>query len=70
MHKLIREVRFSINPFLAESGPGSNSYASKPCGEGVSLYFGLWVELTGGVDEDTGFVVNVTDIDRAVREFV
>ncbi len=70
MHKLTREVRFSIDPFLAKSDPGFNSYASKPCGEGLSLYFGLWVELSGVVDEDTGFVINVTDIDRVVREFV
>lgn len=70
MHKLTREVRFSINPFLEGGGAGFNSYASKPCGEGVSLYFSLWVELCGEVDEETGFVVNVTDIDLAVREFV
>ena len=70
MHKLARQVRFSINPFLDEGEEGYNSYASKPCGRGLCLYFGLWVELKGNVDEGTGFVVNVVDIDRAVRKIV
>ena len=70
MRKLARHIRFSINPFLEDSGWGANSYCSKPCGEGYSLYFGLWVELFGPVDEDTGFVVNVVEIDRQVRTAV
>ncbi len=53
MRKLARHVRFSINPFLEGCGEGYNSYASKPCGEGFSLYFGLWVELFGPVDAET-----------------
>jgi 6-pyruvoyltetrahydropterin/6-carboxytetrahydropterin synthase len=68
MHKLSRQVRFSINPFSPDIVEGFNSYCSKPTGEGLCLYFGLWVELEGNVDTDTGFVVNVADIDRAVRE--
>jgi 6-pyruvoyltetrahydropterin/6-carboxytetrahydropterin synthase len=70
MHELARHVRFSINPFLPEQDKGSNSFVSEPAGEGLSLFFELSVELTGAVDPATGFVVNVTDIDRNVREFV
>ncbi|MHC4619192.1 MAG: 6-pyruvoyl trahydropterin synthase family protein [Planctomycetota bacterium] len=70
MHKLARLVRFSVNPFLAEENMGCNSYASKPAGEGLSIFFELCVELTGAVEPATGFVVNVLDIDRAVRDFV
>lgn len=70
MHKLARQIRFSINPFLGEGHCGYNSYASKPCGEGLSIYLAVWVELCAEPDNDTGFVVNVVDIDRAVREFV
>jgi len=66
---LARQVRFSINPFFPEETEGFNSYASKPVGEGLSLYFELSVELAGKVDPATGFVVNVTDIDSKVREF-
>lgn len=70
MHKLARHVRFSINPFLPEDGLGSNSYASKPAGEGLAIFFELSVELTGEVEPTTGFVVNVVDIDRCVRRYV
>jgi 6-pyruvoyltetrahydropterin/6-carboxytetrahydropterin synthase len=69
MHKLTREVRFSINPFLAEENEGFNSYASKPAGEGLSIFLELSVELVGEVESATGFIVNVADIDNSVREF-
>jgi len=70
MHKLARQVRFSINPFLPEDSRGFNSFSSKPAGEGLSIFFELCVELAGEVEPATGFVVNVTDIDRNVRECV
>ncbi len=70
MHKLARQVRFSVNPFLAADMEGSNSYASKPAGEGLSIFFELCVRLTGKVEPATGFVANVKDIDRCVREYV
>lgn len=70
MHKLGRSVRFSINPFLSADSLGFNAYASKPAGEGLALYFELWVELVGHVDSSTGFIVNVTQIDAAVRRYV
>lgn len=67
MHRLSRQIRFSVNPFLDETETGSNSYASKPSGQGLAIYFALWVELAATVDPDTGFVVNVVEIDKAVR---
>jgi len=67
MHRLTRHVRFSVNPFVAEESGGSNSFSSKPCGEGLAVFLELCVELVGEVEGDTGFVVNVTDIDREVR---
>jgi 6-pyruvoyltetrahydropterin/6-carboxytetrahydropterin synthase len=70
MHKLARRVRFSINPFLAEDSTGFNSYCSKPACEGLSVFFELTVELAGAVDSETGFVVNVADIDEAIRQNV
>jgi 6-pyruvoyltetrahydropterin/6-carboxytetrahydropterin synthase len=70
MHKLARQVRFSINPFLQEESQGFNSFASKPAGEGLSIFFELCAEVIGNVEPATGFVVNVADIDRNVREFV
>jgi len=70
MHNLARHVRFSITPFSARESRGYNSYASKPPGEGLSIFFDLCVELAGPVDAKTGFVVNVLDIDQKVTEFV
>jgi len=70
MHKLARQVRFSINPFLTEDCRGYNSFASKPAGEGLSIFLELSVEIIGNPASDTGFVVNVVEIDRNVRESV
>jgi hypothetical protein len=69
MVRLGRLVRFSINPFLEEDGPGCNSYASKPAGEGVTIYLELAAELVGPVQPETGLLVNDSDIDRIVRRF-
>lgn len=70
VHKLKRQVRFSINPFLQAEVEGANSYASQPAGEGLAIFFELSVALTGGLDHATGFVTNVLDIDETVRENV
>jgi len=69
MYKLTRQVRFSVNPFLSKNNRGHNSYASKPAGEGLSIFLELSVEVTGTIDPATGFLVNVSEIDRNVREF-
>jgi 6-pyruvoyltetrahydropterin/6-carboxytetrahydropterin synthase len=70
MHKLARKVRFSINPFLPKDSSGFNSFSSKPAGEGLSIFFELSVMLVGEVEAGTGFVANVIDIDKNVREYV
>jgi 6-pyruvoyltetrahydropterin/6-carboxytetrahydropterin synthase len=70
MHTLFREVRFSVNPFGAASGPGFNSYCGRPCGDGMAIFLSLGVALQGPLDRETGFIVNVSEIDRAVRQTV
>jgi len=70
MHKLVRNVRFSINPFLPQELSGYNSFSSKPAGDGLAMFFELGVGLVGQAESDTGFVINVTDIDKNVREYV
>jgi 6-pyruvoyltetrahydropterin/6-carboxytetrahydropterin synthase len=69
MIRLGRQVRFSVNPFLDHHSPGFNSYASKPAGEGLSIFLELAVELVGPLMPETGLLVNVSDIDRAVRRY-
>lgn len=70
MHSLVRQVRFNLNPFLAELGEGDNSHSGKPAGTGLAIYFSLRIELCSNPDPDTGFVVNVVEIDRIVRTLV
>ena len=70
MYTLSRQIRFSLDPFAQQQTQGSNSYASKPCGNGLSIYFSLWVDLASELERDTGFVVNVSQIDQAVRRDV
>ncbi|MBN1806885.1 MAG: 6-carboxytetrahydropterin synthase [Sedimentisphaerales bacterium] len=69
MHKLARQVRFSVNPFLAEQHEGFNSYASRPTGDGLAIFLELSVEVIGKVEPTTGFIVNVVDIDKSVRKY-
>jgi len=66
MHKLVRNVRFSINPFLskAEKTPARQ----KSVGEGLSIFFELSTELTGRLNPKTGFVINTTEIANLVRQ--
>ena len=70
MHKLGRKVRFSINPFLPQDSRGANSFSSEPAGEGLSIFFELFVALVGKVDPATGFITNVVDVDKTVRQYV
>ena len=69
MHRLTRAVRFSINPFLPEQIEGANSFVARPAGEGLAIFLELLVEITGEVKPATGFIINVSDIDRNVRMF-
>jgi len=70
MHRLQRQVRFTINPFLDAPVLGANSFCSKPAGEGLGLFLEIGVAVVGPANEDTGFVINVLDIDKAVRQYV
>ena len=70
MRKLCRQIRFTVNPFLEEDADGFNSFAGKPCGQGVGVFFELCVSLVGKADSDTGFIVNIVDIDKQVRALI
>ncbi|OQY05830.1 MAG: hypothetical protein B6I25_05010 [Planctomycetales bacterium 4572_13] len=70
MHTLSRQIRFSLDPFSERQTRGFNSYAGKPCGGEMGIFFSLWVSLVSELDPDTGFVVNVTEIDQVVRRGV
>jgi len=57
-----------VNPFGSDESQGFNSYAGKPYGHGLSFFFELAVGLAGQSQTDTGFVLNVSDIDKIVRD--
>lgn len=68
MHQLSRNVRFCVNPFLSDQPEGHNGFSSRPAGVGLALFLEIGVRLTHTVNPDTGFVVNVIDIDSVVRQ--
>lgn len=59
-----------VDPFASKQTTGFNSYASNPTGEGVGLYLALWVDLESELNRDTGFVINVSEIDKLIRSRV
>jgi 6-pyruvoyltetrahydropterin/6-carboxytetrahydropterin synthase len=67
--RLSRQVRFSVDPFLEHDDSGSNPYASRPAGAGLSIFLELIVELAGPIAPRTGLLVNVSDIDAVARQF-
>lgn len=54
MQTLTRQVRFCINPLLDSDPPGGNSFAGRPAGVGLALYFALTVELKAKPDRIPG----------------
>jgi 6-pyruvoyltetrahydropterin/6-carboxytetrahydropterin synthase len=68
VYELSREIRFAVEPFSNGRLDGGNSYCCKPGSEGLGVFLCLRVTLSGELDDRTGFVVNVSDVDSAFRE--
>src|SRR5689334_9399255 len=67
---LTRTVRFAINP--GEWGAGANSggpngYAGSPPVRGLGRHYAVSVTCAGVADPVTGYLLNIKEIDRAVR---
>lgn len=70
---LSRVVRFTINPPLHAAQPGfpdPNGYGGIPAMVGLGRYFELNVRCRGEPDAVTGYLVNIKDLDAAVRDSV
>ncbi|MFN0134140.1 MAG: 6-carboxytetrahydropterin synthase [Phycisphaerales bacterium] len=65
MFRLSRTVRFAIN--RADAAPGVNGYAGNPPMLGLGAHYELDVECVGDLGASTGYVINIKEIDRAVR---
>jgi len=68
--ELTRIVRFCLNAggSLADDAPVANAFAAWPAMRGLGRYYQLHVTCLGEVDPATGYLVNITRIDRAVRK--
>lgn len=69
MVELRRTVRFCINPEPAppDFGAGGNGFGGVPSMRGLGRYYELEVRCCGDADPTTGYLINIKDIDRAVR---
>jgi 6-pyruvoyltetrahydropterin/6-carboxytetrahydropterin synthase len=70
MFRLSREVRFSPNPTdkpQLQKSP-SNSFAGFPTQTEIAPYLSLEVTLAGHPDATSGCLLNIKDIDAAVRQ--
>lgn len=70
---LSRAVRFAVplgSAVADESDSRRNSFAALPSMQGLGLYCEMVVTVRGKPDPTTGYLINITAIDRAVREHV
>lgn len=72
MALLRRTVRFSVNPPArrAEERDDPNGYAAIPAMRGLGRHYAIEVTCAGEPDPRTGYLLNIKDIDRAVRAAV
>lgn len=66
MHALARTVRFSVSPVPGERA-GSNGFAGTPSPRGLARWYELVVTCRGEPNPATGYLINITEIDSAVR---
>jgi 6-pyruvoyltetrahydropterin/6-carboxytetrahydropterin synthase len=69
MFRLTRQVRFAINagPDSQLAGEPTNGYAGFPSLTGLGYFFVIDVAVRGELQADTDYLLNIKDIDQAVR---
>ncbi len=68
---LTRSVRVALTPGKGVPGPlGPNGYAGNPPMTGLGAFYELVVGCRGEVSEIPGYLINIKEIDRAVRSAV
>ncbi|MEO0586358.1 MAG: 6-carboxytetrahydropterin synthase [Planctomycetota bacterium] len=77
MVELSRTVRFTLSDGAPTGGrcepgasPRANTYAAWPAMRGLGRYYELEVLCRGEADPDTGYFINIREIDEAVWEHV
>jgi 6-pyruvoyltetrahydropterin/6-carboxytetrahydropterin synthase len=66
--RLMREIRFSVGPEPA--GPVLNSWAGWPSPQGIVPYIVLRARIEGEPHGITGYICNISQMDRLLRERV
>jgi 6-pyruvoyltetrahydropterin/6-carboxytetrahydropterin synthase len=71
MHRLTRTVRFNLDAGGRIAPPGSahgaNGEGGKPPMAGFGAHYEFEVRCAGEPDPETGYLINIKDIDKAVR---
>ncbi|HYE01758.1 MAG TPA: hypothetical protein VD963_00845, partial [Phycisphaerales bacterium] len=72
MIRLLRTVRFSLNPpepgrAPEDLGPQTNSFAAYPTMRGLGRHYELDITCLGEVNPQTGYLINIRDVDQAAR---
>ncbi|MEM1422558.1 MAG: 6-carboxytetrahydropterin synthase [Planctomycetota bacterium] len=71
MHvRLTRTVRCTFNPGETPEDAGVNGYGGKPAMSGLGRYYVFDVVCVGEPEPDTGYLINIKDVDRATRSSV
>ncbi len=67
MVELRRTIRFAINPGGTASEPDSNGFGGVPAMCGLGRFYEIDAACRGQPDPATGYLINIKDIDDAVR---
>ena len=71
MLELTRTVRFTLSGDDADlQSPADNTFAGWPAARGLGRYFELAVTCRGIADPQTGYFINIKEVDTAVRQRV
>ena len=69
MIELSRTVRICLDdPPPGGHGDGANGYGGKPAMAGLGRFYEVTVRCAGEPDASTGYLINIKEIDAAVRE--
>ncbi|HRQ74800.1 MAG TPA: 6-carboxytetrahydropterin synthase [Phycisphaerales bacterium] len=67
MIELARSIRFSVSLTSSSSQPGLNGLGGNPPMRGIGAFYELEIRCQGTPDPQTGYLVNISALDRAAR---
>lgn len=67
MIRLLRTVRFAINPPGSAGAEGPNAYAGRPSMRGLGRHYEVDVRCVGEIHPIRNYLLDIKDVDRAIR---